>query len=174
MESAFFLCRTAYPGAYAQDPPPITRFLIQTGTQALGLWDEPRTWAHGYIRACRRVGMATEAIRSRSRSFPASFYAALDDILFDERVERAVKRALERARRRWWQGLSCKSGGKASDISGKHLFIDTMTTPRSLPFTLPCNPANFCTENPVGQFGGTETMGMGFFGYVSRLYASLK
>jgi len=89
----------------AQDPPTITRFLIQTGTQALGLWDEPRTWAHGYISACRRVGMSTEAIRSRSRSFPPPFYGALDDSLFDERVERAVERALERDRCRWWQNL---------------------------------------------------------------------
>jgi hypothetical protein len=85
----------------AQDPPTVTRFLIQTGTQSLGLREEPTTWAHGYIRACRRVGMSTAAIRSRSRSFPASLYGALDDILFDERVEQAV----ERARRRWWQGL---------------------------------------------------------------------
>jgi hypothetical protein len=89
----------------AQDPPTVTRFLIETGIQALGLWEEPRTWAHGYIRACRRVGMSTETIRSRSRALPPSFYGALDDILFDERVERAVERALERARRRWWQGL---------------------------------------------------------------------
>jgi len=89
----------------AQDPPTVTRFLIETGIQALGLWEEPRTWAHGYIRACRRVGMSAEAIRSRSRSFPPSFYGALDDSLFDERVERAVARALERARRRWWQNL---------------------------------------------------------------------
>ncbi|HSX78143.1 MAG TPA: hypothetical protein VLQ80_06185, partial [Candidatus Saccharimonadia bacterium] len=89
----------------AQNPPTVTRFLIETGTQALGLWEEPSTWAHGYIRACRRAGMSTEAIRSRSRSFPQSLYGALDDILFDERVERAVERALERARRRWWQEL---------------------------------------------------------------------
>jgi hypothetical protein len=89
----------------AQDPPTVTRFLIETGTQALGLWEEPSTWAHGYIRACRHAGMSTEAIRSRSRSFPQSLYGALDDILFDERVERAVERALERARRRWWQEL---------------------------------------------------------------------
>lgn len=89
----------------AQDPPTVTRFLIETGIQALGLWDEPRSWAHGYISACRRVGISTEAIRSRSRSFPPSLYGALDDILFDERVERAVERALERDRRRWWQTL---------------------------------------------------------------------
>jgi hypothetical protein len=89
----------------AQDPPIVTRFLIQTGTQALGLWEEPSTWAHGYIRACRRVGMSTEAIRSRSRSLPPSLYGALDDILFNERIQRAVARALERARRRWRQDL---------------------------------------------------------------------
>jgi hypothetical protein len=89
----------------AQDPPTITRFLIQTGTQALGLGEEPTTWAHGYVQACRRVGMSTESIRSRSRALPASLYGALDDLLFDERVERAVQRALARARRRWWQGL---------------------------------------------------------------------
>jgi hypothetical protein len=89
----------------AQDPPTVTRFLIQTGTQALGLWEEPSTWAHGYIRACRRVGMSTEAIRSRSRSLPPALYGALDDILFDEHIQRAVARALERARRRWRQDL---------------------------------------------------------------------
>jgi hypothetical protein len=89
----------------AQDPPAVTRFLIETDTQALGLWEEPSTWAHSYIRACRRVGMSTEAIRSRSRSLPPSLYGALDDILFDEHVERAVARALERVRRRWWQDL---------------------------------------------------------------------
>jgi hypothetical protein len=86
----------------AQDPPTITRFLIQTGSQALGLGDEPRTWAHSYLRACRRVGMSTEAIRSRSRSFPAFLYGALDDLLFDEHVERAVERAWERAQHQWW------------------------------------------------------------------------
>lgn len=85
----------------AQDPPMITRFLIETGTQAPGLWEDPRAWAHGYIRACRRVGMSTAAIRSRSRAFPRSLYSALDESLFDERVERAVARALARAQRRW-------------------------------------------------------------------------
>ena len=89
----------------AQDPPTITRFLIQTGTQALGLREEPRLWAHGYIRACRRVGMSSESIRSRSRSFPVSLYSALDALLFDEHVERAVERALDRARPKWWQEL---------------------------------------------------------------------
>ncbi len=88
----------------AQDPPTVARLLIKTGTQALGPWEEPSTWAHGYMSACRRAGMSTEAIRSRSRSFPRSLYDALDDILFDERVERAVARALERARLRWGQG----------------------------------------------------------------------
>lgn len=33
---------------------------------------------------------------------------------------------------------------------GKHLFVDTLPTPRHLPFTLTCNPANFYTENTVG------------------------
>ena len=80
------------------------RAMIRERTQALGPWEEPSTWAHGYMSACRRAGMSTEAIRSRSRSFPRSLYDALDDILFDERVERAVDRALERARLRWGQG----------------------------------------------------------------------
>jgi hypothetical protein len=84
----------------AQDPPTVTRFLIATGPQALGLWEEPTTWAQGYLRACRRAGMSTEAIRSRSRALPQVCSRALADILFDERVERAVARALERARRR--------------------------------------------------------------------------
>ena len=65
----------------------------QDGHPGLGPWEEPSTWAHGY-GACRRAGISTEAIRSRSRSFPRSLYDALDDILFDERVERAVARAL--------------------------------------------------------------------------------
>jgi hypothetical protein len=56
----------------AQDPPAVTRFLIETGLQALGLGEEPRIWAHGYSRACRRVGMSLETIRSRSRSLPPS------------------------------------------------------------------------------------------------------
>ena len=85
----------------AQDPPLVMGFLIETDTQAPGLWDDPRVWAHGYIRACRRVGMSTEAIRSRSRAFPRALGSALDESLFDERVERAVARALERARSRW-------------------------------------------------------------------------
>lgn len=89
----------------ALDPPTITRFLIQTGAQSLGLSEEPRLWVHGYLRACRRVGMSTAAIRSRSRSLPTSLYSALDDLLFDERVERAVERVLGRARCRWWQEL---------------------------------------------------------------------
>jgi hypothetical protein len=87
----------------AQDPPTVTRFLIETGTQARGLWEDPSAWAHGYLSACRRVGMSTEAIRARSRALPRSLYGALDDLLFDERIERAVARALERARRRWRQ-----------------------------------------------------------------------
>jgi hypothetical protein len=87
----------------AQDPPIVTRFLIHTDPQARGLGEEPSPWAHGYIRACRRVSMSPEAIRSRSRSLPPSLYGALDDILFDERIQRAVARALERARRRWRQ-----------------------------------------------------------------------
>jgi hypothetical protein len=89
----------------AQDPPTVARFLSETGTQAPGLWDDPRAWAHGYIRACRRVGMSTEAIRSRSRALPRSLYSALDEGLFDERVERAVARALACARRRWCEDL---------------------------------------------------------------------
>jgi TniQ len=85
----------------AQDPPTITRFLLETGTHPPGLWEDARAWAHGYIRACRRVGMSTAAIRSRSRALPWSLYSALDQSLFDERVERAVARALERAQHRW-------------------------------------------------------------------------
>src|SRR5262245_510973 len=57
---------------------------------------------------------------------------------------------------------------------GKQVVPDTMTTPRYFPCTLPGNPANFRTENTVGQFRDTETIGMGFFGYVSRLYAGLE
>jgi TniQ len=88
----------------AQDPPMVTRFLIETGMTSPDLWQAPRAWAHGYLSACRRAGLSTVAIRSRSRAFPRSLYDALDDILFDERVERAVDRALERARLRWGQG----------------------------------------------------------------------
>ena len=58
------------------------------------------------MTACRRLGMSTQRIRSRSRFLPSSLYSALDDRLFDERVERAVTRALERAKARWWRGLS--------------------------------------------------------------------
>ena len=56
----------------------------------------------------------------------------------------------------------------ASGLSDNQVVPDTMTTPRYFPCTLPGNPANFRTENTVGQFRDTETIGMGFFGYVSN------
>ena len=59
-------------------------------------------------------------------------------------------------------------------LYGNQVFFDTMTTPRHLPFTLPWNPANFCTENTVGQCVYTETRERGFFGYAHWLYAGLK
>ena len=89
----------------AQDPPTVTHFLMATRGEASGLWEDLHGWAQRYLSACRRAGMSTRTIQSRSFSFPQPFYEALDDVLFDERVERAVARALDRARRRWRQGL---------------------------------------------------------------------
>ena len=87
----------------AQDPPMFTRFLLATGREAPGLGQDPRAWAHSYISACRRVGLATQAIRARSRALPPLLYDALDEVLFDERVDRAVARALVRAGLPWGQ-----------------------------------------------------------------------
>jgi hypothetical protein len=55
------------------------------------------------MSACRRVGLATQAIRARSRALPPLLYDALDEVLFDERVDRAVARALVRAGLPWGQ-----------------------------------------------------------------------
>jgi len=93
---------------------------------------------------------------------------------FDERVERAVARAWERARRRGWQDWPGEPGGKDPKASGKHVFFDTLPSLGHLSFTLPCNPANFCTENTVGQVVYTETVDRGFFGYAHWLYASIE
>jgi hypothetical protein len=85
----------------AQNPPLLTRFLLTTHREGLQCWQDPRIWATAYLTACRRIGLSTQAIRSRSRALPAPLWTVLDDLLFEERVERAVTRAVERAKVRW-------------------------------------------------------------------------
>jgi len=90
----------------AQDPPTLTRFMLATPGTSPPSWPDLTVWAGEYLTACRRLGMADQVIRSRSRGLPAPWYTALDDALFAERVDRAVTRAVARARARWWRGLS--------------------------------------------------------------------
>jgi TniQ len=90
----------------AQDPPTLTRFLLATPGARPPSWPDLTAWAQEYLMACRRLGMADQVIRSRSRGLPAPWSTALDDALFAERVDRAVTRAVVRARAPWWRGLS--------------------------------------------------------------------